>query len=71
MDKPLRVGIIGANAERGWARESHVPAVQKLDGMELAAVANKGQAAAEAAAKAFGAAKAYGDARCQRPDRQP
>lgn len=60
--KTLRVGIIGANAARGWARESHVPAVQHLDGLELAAVANKGQEAAEAAAHAFGAAKAYGDA---------
>ena len=60
--KTLRVGIIGANAERGWARESHVPAVQHLEGLELAAVANKGQAAANAAAAAFGVAKAYGDA---------
>ncbi len=56
----LRVGIIGANAERGLARESQVPAVQHLDGLELAAVANKGQKAAEAAAAAFGAPKAYG-----------
>jgi predicted dehydrogenase len=60
--KTLRVGIIGANAERGWARESHVPAVQHVDGLELAAVANKGQAAADAAAEAFGVARAYGDA---------
>ena len=60
--KTLRVGIIGANAERGWARESHVPAVQHLDGLELAAIANKGQEAAEAAAAAFGVSKAYGDA---------
>ena len=51
--KTLRVGIIGANAERGWARESHVPAVQHLDGLELAAVANKGQEAADAAAAMF------------------
>jgi len=60
--KTLKVGIIGANAERGWARESHVPAVQNIAGMELAAVANKGQEAADAAAKAFGVGKAYGDA---------
>lgn len=60
--KALRVGIIGANAERGWARESHVPAVRHLDGLELVAVANKGQEAADAAAAAFGAGKAYGDA---------
>lgn len=58
----LRVGIIGANAERGWARESHVPAVQHVDGLVLAAVANKGQDAANAAAAAFGVTKAYGDA---------
>jgi len=60
--RTLKVGIIGANAERGWARESHVPAVQHLDGFELVAVANKGQHAAEAAASAFGVRKAYGDA---------
>lgn len=62
MTTPLRVGIIGANAERGWARESHVPAVQGLNGLELAAVANKGQAAADAAAQAFGVEKAYSTA---------
>ena len=60
--RPLNVGIIGANAERGWARESHVPAVRHLDGLKLMAIANKGQVAADAAAKAFGAEKAYGDA---------
>ncbi len=61
MTKTLWVGIIGANAERGWARESHVPAVQGLNGLELAAVANKGQKAADAAARAFGVEKAYGN----------
>ncbi len=60
--KALKVGIIGANAERGWARESHVPAVQYVDGLELVAVANRGQEAAAAAAAAFGVSKAYGDA---------
>ncbi len=59
--KPLQVAIIGASAERGWAKESHVPAVQHLEGMELAAVAVKGQAKADAAAKAFGVKRAYGD----------
>lgn len=50
----LRVGIIGVNAERGWARESHVPAVQAMPGLELAAVANRSQQAADAAASAIG-----------------
>ena len=62
MEKTLRVGIIGANAEGSWARESHVPALQNLAGFELAAVANRSQQSADAAAKAFGVGKAYGNA---------
>lgn len=50
----LRVGIVGAGAASGWARDSHVPAVQALEGMELAAVATNGRATADAAASAFG-----------------
>ncbi len=61
--KSLRVGIIGASAERGWAKESHVPAVQKLAGLELTAVATGSQPSADAAAKAFGAKKGYGSAK--------
>jgi predicted dehydrogenase len=57
----LRVGVIGANADRGWARESHVPAVHHLDGLELAAIANRSEPSAVAAAEAFGAPRAYGD----------
>jgi predicted dehydrogenase len=62
MTKRLRVGIIGVSAERGWARASHVPAVQRLEGVELAAVATSRQESAAAAATAFGAQKAYGTA---------
>ena len=61
MDKTLRVGIIGASAERGWARISHVPAVQELPGLSLDAVVGSSQAAADAAARAFGAATAHAD----------
>ena len=69
MTQPLRVGIIGVSAERGWAKMSHVPAVQKLAGLELAAVAANSQATADAAARAFGVKVAYGDAvaLCQDP----
>ncbi len=58
----LRVGIIGASTDRGWAKESHIPAIQGLAGLELAAVATNSQETAELAAKAFGAKSAYGDA---------
>ena len=59
--KTLGVGIIGASAERGWAKDSHVPAVQHLAGLELAAVSSGNQAKADAAAKAFGAKAGYGE----------
>ena len=62
MQRNLRVGIIGANARGGWARESHVPAIQAVSGLELAAVANRTQESADAAAQAFGIGKAYGNA---------
>jgi predicted dehydrogenase len=62
MPESLKVGIIGVSADGGWARESHVPAVQKLSGLELAAVASKDQAKSNAAAKAFGVRLAYGNA---------
>lgn len=61
MTKSLRVGIIGASPARGWAKESHIPAVQKLPGLELAAVATNSQHSPDAAAAAFGAKAAYGD----------
>ena len=59
MARPLRVGIIGASASGGWAREAHVPAVRALDGLELVAVATNSARTADAAARAFGIA-AYG-----------
>ena len=59
MPKVLGVGIIGASAERGWAKDSHVPAVQGLDGLELVAVAAGGRKKAQAAAQAFSAKSGY------------
>ena len=60
--KVLGVGIIGASAQRGWAKDSHVPAVRQLAGLELAAVASGNQAKADAAARTFGVRAGYGDA---------
>ncbi len=62
MSSTLGVGIIGASAERGWAKDSHIPAVQKLGGLELTAVATNEQKSADAAAQLFGAKAAYGRA---------
>ena len=62
MSNSLGVGIIGASAERGWAKVSHVPAIQQLHGLELVAVASGSLEKADAAAKAFGAKRGYADA---------
>jgi predicted dehydrogenase len=41
MGKPLRVGIIGLSAERGWAAAAHIPALHALSNdFELVGVAN-------------------------------
>ena len=59
MTKTIQVGIIGANAEGGWARDSHAPAVRQLSGVDLTAVATNSRQTADKAAAAFGVEKAY------------
>ncbi len=55
----IRVGIVGADAERGWAMRAHVPAIAATDGFALVAVCNRHRERAEAARDAFGAAHAF------------
>src|SRR4029077_5976231 len=60
MRKPLRVGLIGLRAERGWATAAHIPALHALSGdFELVGVANTSLASAQAAAAAFGLPRAF------------
>ena len=61
MTRPLRVGVIGANPNRGWAKDSHIPALRSLENVQLAAVATTSRASADAAAAAFGVGAAYDD----------
>jgi predicted dehydrogenase len=61
MAETIRVGIIGASPERGWAQAAHVPALAALSGLALSAVATTRRATAEAAAAAYGAARAHDD----------
>ena len=60
---PLRVGVIGANPNRSWAKDSHIPALRSLENVQLAAVATTSRASADAAAAAFGVRAAYDDPR--------
>jgi predicted dehydrogenase len=59
--EPLRLGIVGANPARGWARDAHAPALARLPQYRLAAVSARTQAQADEARAVFGAARAYGD----------
>ena len=60
-EHPLRVGLVGANAERSWAKVAHLPALRTLPEFTLTAVATRRLASAEVAAQAFGAMEAYDD----------
>jgi predicted dehydrogenase len=48
----IRVGVVGANAARGFARLSHMPALQALADFEIVAVCTTREQSAAAAAKA-------------------
>jgi predicted dehydrogenase len=58
----IRVGIVGLSAERGWGAEAHLPALAALPEFEVTAVATRGRATAEAAAKKYGIPHAFGSA---------
>ncbi len=57
----IRVGIVGANAKASWAKVSHVPAINGLPGLKLAAVATRNAQSAREAAEAFGADRWFSD----------
>jgi predicted dehydrogenase len=60
-NRPLRVGIVGASAERGWAKDAHLPALARLPQFTIGSVSAPTRARAEVAARAFGAAHAFDD----------
>jgi predicted dehydrogenase len=56
----IRVGIIGANPDRGWAAQAHIPALRSLsDDFEIAALSTSRRESADVAAKRFGVAVAF------------
>jgi len=61
MRSPIRVGIVGANAERGWARDAHIAALTALPQFTIAAISARTHDIADKAAKAFGASRAFGN----------
>src|SRR3954465_2775134 len=58
--KRIRVGIIGANPERGWAAQAHIPALRSLaDDFEITALSTSRRESADAASKLFGVPTAF------------
>src|SRR5881409_1675753 len=52
--KRIRVGIIGANPDRGWAAQAHIPALKSLsDDFEITALSTTRRESADAAGKLF------------------
>jgi predicted dehydrogenase len=62
MSRPIHVAIVGGNAERGWARDAHVPALARLrDAYLISAVSARSEETARAACEAFGGGRPFGD----------
>jgi predicted dehydrogenase len=56
----IRVGIIGANPDRGWAAEAHIPALKSLaDDFEITALSTSRRESADAASQRFGVPVAF------------
>ncbi len=56
----IRVGIIGANPDRGWAAQAHIPALKSLaDDFEITALSTSRRESADAASKIFGVPLAF------------
>src|SRR5437868_9557294 len=58
--KRIRVGIIGANPDRGWAAQAHIPALKSLlHDFEITALSTSRRESADAAGKCFGVRLAF------------
>src|SRR5437588_9932320 len=58
--KRIRVGIIGANPDRGWAAQAHIPALKSLsDDFEITALSTTRRESADVAGKLFGVRLAF------------
>ena len=58
--KKIRVGIIGADPDRGWAKQAHIPALKSLsDDFEITALSTTRRESADAASMLFGVPFAF------------
>ncbi|GGR91859.1 oxidoreductase [Streptomyces aureoverticillatus] len=59
---PVRTGIVGLSARSGWAPHSHLPALTRLPGYDLRALAASTPESARAAGAKYGVPHAHGSA---------
>jgi len=60
VSRRIRVGIIGANPDRGWAAQAHIPALRSLpNDFEITALSTSRRESADAAGKRFGVPLAF------------
>jgi predicted dehydrogenase len=60
VTRRIRVGIIGANPDRGWAAQAHIPALKSLpDDFAITALSTSRRESADAAGKRFGVPLAF------------
>src|SRR5205814_3905730 len=58
--KRIRVGIVGANPDRGWAAQAHIPALRSLaHDFEITALSTSRRESADAASQRFGVRLAF------------
>ncbi|MCX3061170.1 Gfo/Idh/MocA family protein [Streptomyces beihaiensis] len=62
VKSPVRVGIVGLSARRGWASQAHLPALRRLDGFEVRALSASSATSARQAAEKYGIAHSFGTA---------
>ena len=63
LENKIRIGIIGANANYGWSKRAHLPALMALPEYELTAVCTSNAETAAESAKAYGARLPFHDYR--------
>ncbi|MFD5700047.1 Gfo/Idh/MocA family protein [Streptomyces lasiicapitis] len=59
---PVRTGIVGLSVRSGWALHSHLPALTRLPGYDLRALAASTPESARAAGEKYGVPHTYGSA---------
>src|SRR5437899_8364030 len=60
VSNKIRVGILGADPDRGWAKQAHIPALKSLsDDFEITALSTTRRESADAAGKLFGVSAAF------------